>query len=124
MVRELSKHQCASCLIVAFVIVRFASLSCYSSAKTRIRPVNLYQIQMAKKATHSLKPSKAKSITGACTIIMGPACGPCTTSPIVRQTKLRRVLPPMPTLLPLTWWTATQNRSDCRARTKAQFGSG
>ena len=44
MVRELSKHQCASCLIVAFVIARFASLSCYSSAKTRIRPVKSYQI--------------------------------------------------------------------------------
>ena len=43
MVRELSKHQCASCLIVAFVIARFALLSCYSSAKTRIRPVKLYQ---------------------------------------------------------------------------------
>ena len=44
MVRELSKHQSASSLIVSFVIVRFASLSCYSSAKTRIRPVKSYQI--------------------------------------------------------------------------------
>ena len=44
MVRELSMHQSASCLIVAFVIVRFASLSCYSSMKTRIRPVKSYQI--------------------------------------------------------------------------------
>ena len=44
MVRELSKHQSVSCLIVAFVIARFASLSCYSSVKTRIRPVKLYQI--------------------------------------------------------------------------------
>ena len=44
MVRELSKHQSASCLIVAFVIARFASLSCYSSAKTRIRLVKMYQI--------------------------------------------------------------------------------
>ena len=43
-VRELSKHQSASCLIVAFVIARFASLSCYSSAKTRIRLVKSYQI--------------------------------------------------------------------------------
>ena len=43
-VRELSKHQSASCLIVAFVIVRFASLSCYSSVKTRIRLVRMYQI--------------------------------------------------------------------------------
>ena len=32
-VRELSKHQSASCLIVAFVIARFVSLSCFSSAK-------------------------------------------------------------------------------------------
>ena len=44
MVRELSKHQSASCLIVVFVIARFASLGCYSSAKTRIRLVKLYQI--------------------------------------------------------------------------------
>ena len=44
MVRELSKHQSASCLIVVFVIARFVSLSCYSSAKTRIRLVKLYQI--------------------------------------------------------------------------------
>ena len=43
-VRELSKHQCAFCLIVAFAIARFASLSCYSSVKTRIQPVKLYQI--------------------------------------------------------------------------------
>ena len=43
-VRELLKHQSASCLIVAFVIVRFVLLSCYSSTKTRIRPVKLYQI--------------------------------------------------------------------------------
>ena len=43
-VRELSKHQCAFCLIVAFVIARFTSLSCYSSAKTSIRLVKLYQI--------------------------------------------------------------------------------
>ena len=43
-VRELSKHQSVSCLIVAFVIARFTSLSCYSSAKTRIQPVKLYQI--------------------------------------------------------------------------------
>ena len=43
-VRGLSKHQSASCLIVAFVIARFASLSCYSSAKTRIRLVKSYQI--------------------------------------------------------------------------------
>ena len=43
-VRELSKHQSVSCLIVAFVIASFASLICYSSAKTRIRPVKSYQI--------------------------------------------------------------------------------
>ena len=44
MVRELSKHQSTSCLIVPFAIMRFTSLSCYSSAKTRIRPVKSYQI--------------------------------------------------------------------------------
>ena len=43
-VREMSKHPCAFCLFVAFVIVRFASLSCYSSAKTRIQPAKSYQI--------------------------------------------------------------------------------
>ena len=40
-VRELSKHQRVSCLIVVFVIARFMPLSCYSSAKTRIRPVKI-----------------------------------------------------------------------------------
>ena len=44
MVRELSRHQSASSLIVAFVIARFMLLSCYSSAKTGISPVKLYQI--------------------------------------------------------------------------------
>ena len=44
MVRELLKHQSAFCLIVAFVIARFASLSCYSSAKTKIRQGKSYQI--------------------------------------------------------------------------------
>ena len=44
MVRELSKHQSVSCLIVAFVIARFTLLSCYSSEKTRIQPVKSYQI--------------------------------------------------------------------------------
>ena len=43
-VRELSKHQSVSCLIDAFVIARFTSLSCYSSVKTRIRPVKSYQM--------------------------------------------------------------------------------
>ena len=45
MVRKLSKHQSASCLIVVFVIARFTLLSCYSSAKTRIRLVKSYQIK-------------------------------------------------------------------------------
>ena len=44
MVRELSKNQSFCCLIVVFVIVRFMSLSCYSSAKTRIQLVKSYQI--------------------------------------------------------------------------------
>ena len=44
MVTELSKHQSASCLIVAFFIARFVSLSCYSSAKTSIRPIKSYPI--------------------------------------------------------------------------------
>ena len=44
MVRELSQHQSAFCLIVVFVIARVTSLSCYSSAKTRIQLVKSYQI--------------------------------------------------------------------------------
>ena len=44
MVRELSKHQSAFLFDCCIVIARFASLSCYSPAKTRIRPVKSYQI--------------------------------------------------------------------------------
>ena len=44
MVRELSKHQSAFLFDCCVFIARFASLSCYSSAKTRIRPVKSYQI--------------------------------------------------------------------------------
>ena len=44
MVRGLSKHQSAFLFDCCVVIARFASLSCYSSAKTRIRPVKSYQI--------------------------------------------------------------------------------
>ena len=43
-VRELSKHQSAFTFDCSVFIARFASLSCYSSAKTRIRPVKSYQI--------------------------------------------------------------------------------
>ena len=43
-VRVLSKHQSAFLFDCCVFIARFASLSCYSSAKTRIRPVKLYQI--------------------------------------------------------------------------------
>ena len=44
MVRELSKHQGALLFDCCVFIARFASSSCYSSAKTRIRPVKSYQI--------------------------------------------------------------------------------
>ena len=44
MVRGLSKHQSSFLFDCCVFIVRFASLSCYSSAKTRIRPVKSYQI--------------------------------------------------------------------------------
>ena len=43
-VRELSKHQGAFLFDCCVFIVRFASSSCYSSAKTRIRLVKSYQI--------------------------------------------------------------------------------
>ena len=43
-VRGLSKHQSAFLFDCSIFIARFASSSCYSSAKTRIRPVKLYQI--------------------------------------------------------------------------------
>ena len=44
MVRGLSKHQSAVLFDCCVFIARFTSLSCYSSAETRIRPVKLYQI--------------------------------------------------------------------------------
>ena len=44
MVRGLSKHQSAFLFDCCVFIVRFASLCCYSSAKTRIQPVKSYQI--------------------------------------------------------------------------------
>ena len=44
MVRELSKHQGAFLFDCCVFIARFASSSCYSSAKTRIRPVKSCQI--------------------------------------------------------------------------------
>ena len=44
MVRELSKHQGAFLFDCCVFIARFALSSCYSSAKTRIRPVKSYQI--------------------------------------------------------------------------------
>ena len=44
MVRELSKHQGAFLFDCCVFIARFASSSCYSSAKTRIRPVRSNQI--------------------------------------------------------------------------------
>ena len=44
MVRELSEHQGAFLFDCCVFIARFASSSCYSSAKTRIRPVKSYQI--------------------------------------------------------------------------------
>ena len=43
-VRGLSKHQSDFLFDCCIFIARFASLSCYSSAKTRIRTVKLYQI--------------------------------------------------------------------------------
>ena len=43
-VRGLSKHQSAFLFDCCIFIARFASLSCYPSAKTRIRPVKSYQI--------------------------------------------------------------------------------
>ena len=44
MVRELSKHQGAFLFDCCVFIARFASSSCYSSVKTRIRLVKSYQI--------------------------------------------------------------------------------
>ena len=43
MVRELSKHQGVFLFDCCVFIARFASSSCYSSAKTRIQPVKSYQ---------------------------------------------------------------------------------
>ena len=44
MVRGLSNHQSAFLFDCCVFIARFALLSCYTSAKTRIRPVKSYQI--------------------------------------------------------------------------------
>ena len=44
MVRGLSKHQSAFLFDCCVFIARFASSSCYSSAKTRIRLVKSYQL--------------------------------------------------------------------------------
>ena len=44
-VRELSKHQSASLFDCCVFIARFASLSCYSSAETRIQPKKSYHQQ-------------------------------------------------------------------------------
>ena len=44
MVRELSRHQSAFLFDCCVFIARFMSSTCYSSAKTRIRPEKLYQI--------------------------------------------------------------------------------
>ena len=44
MVRGLSKHQSAFLFDCCVFSARFALLSCYSSAKTRIRPIKSYQI--------------------------------------------------------------------------------
>ena len=44
MVRELFKAPVCFLFDCCICIARFASLSCYSSVKTRIRPVKLYQI--------------------------------------------------------------------------------
>ena len=44
MVRGLSKHQSAFLFNCCVFIARFASSSCYSSAKTRIQPVKSYHI--------------------------------------------------------------------------------
>ena len=44
MVRELSKAQECFLFDCCILIVRFASLSCYSSVNTRIQPVKSYQI--------------------------------------------------------------------------------
>ena len=43
-VRGLSKHKSAFMFDCCVFIAEFASMSCYSSAKTRIRPVKSYQI--------------------------------------------------------------------------------
>ena len=45
-VRELSEHQGAFLFDCCVFIARFTSSSCYSSAKTRIRPVKSYQDQL------------------------------------------------------------------------------
>ena len=64
MVRELSKHQGAFLFDCCVFIVRFASSSYYSSAKTRIRPVKSYHLEFPSETratclgtTHQLLPA-------------------------------------------------------------------
>ena len=61
-VRGLSKHQSAFLFDCCVFIARFALLSCYSSAKTRIRPVKLYQINGAQlnPTQHLMQPDCGK----------------------------------------------------------------
>ena len=81
------------------------------------------RIPTAKKITLMSRPSKAKSIIGACTTIMERACGPYITPTTVRQSKQRHH-PPMLTSLPSTLWIAVLIENDYCARTKCPFGSG
>ena len=61
MVRELSKHQGAFLFDCCVFIARFASSSCYSSAKTRIRPVKSYHLMWLLQQ-HSSTPLKEKAL--------------------------------------------------------------
>ena len=70
MVRELSKHQSASCLIVVFVIVRFASLSCYSSAKTRIQPVKSYHMTMGRTIQRKHLPTSTVYVNNVAILLL------------------------------------------------------
>ena len=84
MVRGLSKHQSAFLFDCCVFIARFASLSCYSSAKTRIRPVKSYHELHERLATtlashiqntllisqqpwiHLISPTQKSPGTGSC----------------------------------------------------------
>ena len=78
----------------------------------------------ARRTTHSLSPSRARSTSGVQTTIMGRACGHFITQKTAMRAKCLQAQQPKPTSPPLTLWTVTRTWNDDRARVKHFLGSG